>query len=91
MIDPKELIKEGIQVYKANQRPREYVCTFFKVKVFLCRPIMLDFRMGSMSDKLLIFYHPGVSSISMKGKSSTTIYKSRGITNQRPSCCQSNG
>lgn len=31
MIDPKELVKEGITVYKANQRPREYVCTFLKV------------------------------------------------------------
>jgi len=34
MIDPKELVKEGIQVYKANQRPREYVCTFLKVNFY---------------------------------------------------------
>lgn len=30
MIDPLEIINNGIQVYKVNQKPGEYVCTFFK-------------------------------------------------------------
>jgi hypothetical protein len=30
MIDPLELIKRGIKVYKIYQRPREFVCTFFQ-------------------------------------------------------------
>ena len=34
MIDPIEIIKNGIPVYKAYQRPKEYICTFFKVKFF---------------------------------------------------------
>jgi hypothetical protein len=31
MIDPLELIKAGIPVYKTFQRARDFVCTFFKV------------------------------------------------------------
>lgn len=30
MIDPLEIIRNGIPVFKANQNPGEYVCTFFK-------------------------------------------------------------
>ena len=30
MIDPDDLVKEGIRVLKAYQRPREYIFTFFK-------------------------------------------------------------
>lgn len=30
MVDPLELIDAGIPVYKTYQRPRDYVCTFFK-------------------------------------------------------------
>ena len=30
MIDPLEIISNGIPVYKANQKPGEYVYTFFK-------------------------------------------------------------
>jgi hypothetical protein len=30
MIDPLELIKAGISVYKTYQRPKDYICTFFK-------------------------------------------------------------
>lgn len=30
MVDPLELIKEGIPVYKTNQRPKDFICTFFK-------------------------------------------------------------
>jgi len=30
MIDPLELIDAGIKVYKTYQRPKQYVCTFFK-------------------------------------------------------------
>ncbi len=55
MIDPKQLIKAGIKVYKVNQRPREYVCTFFKViiiKNYIIRHIMQDFHMDLMLDKL---------------------------------------
>lgn len=29
MIDPLELINAGIPVYKAYQRPRDFICTFF--------------------------------------------------------------
>ncbi len=29
MVDPLELIKSGIPVYKTYQRPRDFVCTFF--------------------------------------------------------------
>ena len=31
MIDPLELIQNGIPVYKTYQRARDYICTFFKV------------------------------------------------------------
>lgn len=31
MMDPMEIMAEGITVYKANQRPGNYICTFFKV------------------------------------------------------------
>lgn len=30
MIDPLEIMAQGITVYKANQRPGNYICTFFK-------------------------------------------------------------
>jgi hypothetical protein len=30
MLDPLELKKAGIRVYKTYQRPGDYVCTFFK-------------------------------------------------------------
>jgi hypothetical protein len=30
MIDPIELMKAGIPVYKTYQRPRDYICTFFQ-------------------------------------------------------------
>lgn len=30
MVDPLELVKVGIPVLKTYQRPRDYVCTFFK-------------------------------------------------------------
>ena len=43
MIDPKELINAGIKIYKANQRPREYVCTFFKVPLNLMKVISCRF------------------------------------------------
>ena len=29
MVDPLQLIKEGIKVYKAYQRPTQYILTFF--------------------------------------------------------------
>lgn len=29
MIDPLELIKVGIPVYKSHQRPHDFICTFF--------------------------------------------------------------
>lgn len=60
MIDPKELVKAGIKVYKVNQRPREYVCTFFKVLLlllnYMIRHIMQVFHMDLMLVKLLILY-----------------------------------
>ena len=30
MLDPLELISQGIPVHKVNQHPGEYVCTFYK-------------------------------------------------------------
>jgi len=30
MLDPLEIMSNGIPVYKANQNPGEYICTFFK-------------------------------------------------------------
>jgi hypothetical protein len=30
MIDPLEIIRSGIPVYKAHQHEREYICTFYK-------------------------------------------------------------
>ena len=30
MIDPLDLIRNGIKVYKVHQKTRELVCTFFK-------------------------------------------------------------
>ncbi len=30
MVDPLDLIQQGIKVYKAYQRPKDYICTFFK-------------------------------------------------------------
>jgi hypothetical protein len=30
MLDPLEIMKSGIPVYKANQNEKEYICTFFK-------------------------------------------------------------
>ena len=30
MLDPLEIMAQGIPVYKANQQPGEYVCTFYK-------------------------------------------------------------
>lgn len=30
MLDPLEILKAGIKVYKTYQNPGEYVCTFFK-------------------------------------------------------------
>lgn len=41
MIDPMELIKAGIAVYKIHQRPRDYVVTFLKVQYFILRPIIV--------------------------------------------------
>ena len=31
MLDPLEVMEAGITVYRADQRPGEYICTFFKV------------------------------------------------------------
>lgn len=47
MIDPLELIKAGIKVYKVHQRPRDYVFTFLKVTRGLCRLIIAAFPMVS--------------------------------------------
>lgn len=30
MLDPLEIMRNDIPVYKANQRPGDYVCTFYK-------------------------------------------------------------
>ena len=53
MVNPLEIKKAGIRVYKINQAPREYVCTFYKV-YFLnyVRLTMVVFRMGSMWARL---------------------------------------
>lgn len=29
MVDPLEIMSAGIPVYKAYQRPRDFICTFF--------------------------------------------------------------
>lgn len=29
MVDPREIMAEGIQVYKTYQKAQQYVCTFF--------------------------------------------------------------
>ena len=52
MLDPIEIMSQGITVYKANQRPGQYICTFFKVSKLICRHIMVGFPMVSMLEKL---------------------------------------
>ena len=52
MIDPLELIKNGIPVYKTYQRPRDYICTFFRVFSPLFRHIIADSPRVSMWAKL---------------------------------------
>lgn len=58
MLDPRELLENGIEVYRADQRPGEYVCTFFKVYCGLYRPIMQGFLMVLMWEKLLTLCLP---------------------------------
>ena len=43
MVDPLELIRAGIPVYKVNQRPRDYVVTFLKVPLPPLRPTTAAF------------------------------------------------
>ncbi len=52
MIDPLELIKAGIHIFKAHQRPRDYILTFAKVKTSILRPITADFHMDIMLARL---------------------------------------
>ena len=47
MIDPLEIKAQGITVHKANQRPGQFICTFFKVNNSSCRPIIVVFLMAS--------------------------------------------
>ena len=55
MIDPLELIENGIPVYKAYQHPKDFICTFFKVKKWINeRRIIVVFRRDTMLVKLLI-------------------------------------
>ena len=52
MIDPLELIENGIPVYKTYQRPKDYICTFFKVQKSINeRPIIAVFPKVIMSGK----------------------------------------
>ena len=54
MIDPLEIMKAGIKVYKIHQRPKDYACTFVKVVLFTLRPTMAVSLMASTSLKQLI-------------------------------------
>jgi hypothetical protein len=51
MIDPLELMKAGIKVYKIQQRPRDYVFTFLKVLDPALRPTTAGFPTDSTSPK----------------------------------------
>ena len=56
MVDPLELIKHGIPVYKVNQRERDFVATFLKVYFPLLRLITADFHTASTLAKLSILF-----------------------------------
>jgi len=47
MIDPLELIRAGIHIFKAHQRHRDYVLTFAKVPPARSRLIIAAFPMGT--------------------------------------------
>ena len=47
MVDPLEIMKVGIKVYKIQQRPRDYACTFVKVAQLRFRPTTGAFPTGS--------------------------------------------
>ena len=57
MIDPLELIKNGIPVYKTYQRPRDFICTFFRVSFFLSRLIIAASPRALMSERQLTLCH----------------------------------
>lgn len=46
MVDPLELIKAGIKVYKIKQRPRDYVFTFLKVLNYFIEAYHCGFSHG---------------------------------------------
>ncbi len=46
MIDPLELIRSGIQIFKAHQRPRDYILTFAKVSQQIIKAYHCGFSHG---------------------------------------------
>lgn len=52
MVDPLQLMKAGIHIFKLHQRPRDYVLTFAKVIQQLYRYITVVFPMDTMWARL---------------------------------------
>ena len=58
MLDPLEVMKAGIRVYKVYQHPKDYICTFFKVIFRLIKAYHCGFSQGYNIGEAVNFISP---------------------------------